>query len=59
MEQKIEKKVKCFTCLKYELERIDEGLNHRNLDADSVISITDNGDFVTVWYRELQTTDKS
>jgi hypothetical protein len=49
MEQK---QVKYFTCGKNDLERINEGLKLRNLDADSVISITDNGDSVTVWYKE-------
>lgn len=47
----IKKQVKYFTCGKNELERINEGLQNRNIDADSVISITDNGDWITVWYR--------
>jgi hypothetical protein len=51
MKQKIENQVKHFTCRKIELERINEGLNHRKIDVKSVISITDNGDFVTVWYK--------
>jgi hypothetical protein len=45
------RQVKYFTCGKNELERINEGLQNRNIDADSVISITDNGGWVTVWYR--------
>ena len=36
---------------KIELHRINEGLKNRCIDADSVISITDNGDSVTVWYK--------
>lgn len=51
IEITIKKQVKFFTCGKNELERINEGLQNRNVDADSVISITDNGDWVTVWYR--------
>jgi hypothetical protein len=49
---KISIQVKYFTCRKNELERINEGLQYRNIDADSVISITDNDDFVILWYRE-------
>jgi hypothetical protein len=51
IEITIKRQVKYFTCGKNELERINEGLQHRNIDADSVISITDGGDWVTVWYR--------
>lgn len=51
IEITIKKQVKYFTCGKNELERINEGLQNRNIDADSVISITDNGDWITVWYR--------
>lgn len=51
IEITIKKQVKFFTCGKNELERINEGLQNRNVDADSVISITDNGDWVTVWYK--------
>ena len=51
IEITIKKQVKYFTCDKNELERINEGLQNRNIDADSVISITDNGDWITVWYR--------
>lgn len=51
IEITIKKQVKYFTCGKNELERINEGLQNRNIDADSVISITDNGDLITVWYR--------
>lgn len=47
----IKRQVKYFTCGKNELERINEGLQHRNIDADSVISITNDGDCVTVWYK--------
>lgn len=47
----IKKQVEYFTCGKNELEKINEGLQHRNIDADSVISITDNGDCITVWYK--------
>ena len=49
---KISIQVKFFTCYKNELERINEGLQNRNIDANSVISITDNGEEVIVWYRE-------
>jgi hypothetical protein len=51
IEITIKRQVKYFTCGKNELERINEGLQHRNIDADSVISITDNGDWVTIWYK--------
>lgn len=51
IEITIKKQVKYFTCGKNELERINEGLQNRNIDADSVISMTDNGDWITVWYR--------
>jgi len=58
IEITIKKQVKYFTCGKNVScpnttlnERINEGLQNRNIDADSVISITDNGDWVTVWYR--------
>jgi len=44
----IKRQVEYFHC---ELERINEGLQNRNIDADSVISITDNGVWVSVWYR--------
>lgn len=49
----IKKQLKYFTCGKNELERINDALQNRNIDADSVISITDNGDWVTIWYRCL------
>jgi hypothetical protein len=45
------KKIEYFSCLKSELERINVGLKARHIDADSVVSITDDGDFVTVWYK--------
>jgi hypothetical protein len=51
IEITIKRQVKHFICGKNELERINEGLQNRNIDADSVISITDNGGYVTVWYR--------
>lgn len=51
VEITIKKQVKFFGCGKHELERINEGLQNRNIDADSVISISDNGDQVIVWYR--------
>jgi hypothetical protein len=46
--------VKYFVCYINEQvqERINEGLRQRNIDADSVISITDNSDYITVWYKE-------
>jgi hypothetical protein len=47
----MEKEIKYFTCGKHELERINEGLKCRNVDTNSVVSITDNSDFVTVWYK--------
>jgi len=50
-ENKIEKQVGYFKCGKNELERINEGLKFRNLNADSIISITDNIDHVTVYYK--------
>jgi hypothetical protein len=43
--------IKHFMCFKHELERINEGLILRGIDASSVISITDNGDEVVVWYK--------
>ena len=37
-----------------ELNRVNEGLRERGLDADAVVSITASAsdDFVTVWFRE-------
>jgi hypothetical protein len=49
--EKIEKGIRCFNSHPTPA-RINEGLSHRNIDADSVISITDNGESVTVWYIE-------
>jgi hypothetical protein len=46
----MEQEVGYFMCFKHELERINEGLNLRNIDANSVISITDNGSEIIVWY---------
>lgn len=43
--------VKSFTCRKNELERINEGLQKRNIDANDIISITDNGSSVTIFYK--------
>ena len=51
---KINKQVKYFYCIKTELDRINEGLQKRNINADSVISITDDGDVVIVWYIEVE-----
>jgi hypothetical protein len=51
IKKKIKRQVKYFTCGKNELEKINEGLQHRNIDADSVISITDSGECVNIWYR--------
>jgi hypothetical protein len=50
-ENKKEKQVGYFICFKHELERLNEGLKSRNLNADSIISITDNIDYVTVYYK--------
>jgi len=47
----VKRQVKYFTCCKNELERINEGLQCRNIDANSIISITENENWVTVWYR--------
>jgi hypothetical protein len=47
----VQRQVKYFTCCKNELERINEGLQCRNIDANSIISITENENWVTVWYR--------
>jgi hypothetical protein len=55
MEKQImEKQIKYFLCRVDELERINEGLQNRNIDADSVISITNSGDCVIVWYKEVK-----
>jgi hypothetical protein len=43
--------VKYFMCFKHELERINEGLILRGIDASSIISITDGGVEVVVWYK--------
>ena len=51
MEITIKKRIGYFTCGKNELERIDEGLQNRNIDADSIISIIDSGSFLTILYR--------
>ena len=48
----MEKQVGYFKCGKNELDRINEGLKSRNLNADSIISITDNIDHVTVYYKQ-------
>ena len=48
---KMKQEIKYFTCSKKELERINEGLKIRNIDANSVISITTSDDLVTVWYK--------
>jgi hypothetical protein len=47
----MKQEIKYFTCSKKELERINEGLKIRNIDANSVISITTSDDLVTVWYK--------
>jgi hypothetical protein len=47
----MKQEIKYFICFKHELERINEGLIQRNIDANSVITITDNGDSVFVWYK--------
>lgn len=47
----IKRRVDFFSCGKNELERINEGLQSRGIDSDSIINITDNGNFVTIWYR--------
>jgi len=41
-----------FTLGKLDMDRMNEGLRNRNIDADSVISIIDNGDYLTVWYKK-------
>ena len=51
MEITIKKRIGYFTCGKNELERIDEGLQNRNIDADAIISIIDSGSFLTIFYR--------
>jgi len=52
MDVTIKKKVGYFTCGKNELERIDEGLQNRNIDAEAIISIIDSGSFLTILYRK-------
>lgn len=47
----IKRQADFFMCSKNELERINEGLQSRGIDSDSIINIIDNGDFVTIWYR--------
>ena len=49
---KNKKKVKYFTCSKDEPNRINEGLENRGIDANSVINIEPNNQHLTVWYRE-------
>lgn len=44
------KQIKYFLCPIEEISRINEGLQIRNIDADSVISITNNGKYFIVWY---------
>lgn len=51
MEITIKKRIGYFTCGKNELERIDEGLQNRDIDADAIISIIDSGSFLTLLYR--------
>ena len=51
MEITIKKRIGYVTCRKNELERIDEGLQNRNIDADAIISIIDSGSFLTIIYR--------
>lgn len=45
----IKKQVKWFTCI--DIERINEGLQLRNIDADSIISIDNCGAYYMVWYK--------
>lgn len=45
MEITIKRRIGYFTCEKNEFDRIDEGLQNRNVDADSIISIIDSGSF--------------
>lgn len=46
-----QEKIKYFICSNHELEKINERLIIRGLDASSVISINNNGDNVIVWYK--------
>jgi hypothetical protein len=48
----MENQVGYFKCGKNELERLNEGLKSRNLSTDSILSITDNIDHVTVYYKQ-------